>query len=183
MVCILIHIYVETKYLQTKVGTKLITSGWWGMSRHINYFGDWLMALSYSLPCGFATPIPYFYPIYFAILLLHRERRDDHKCRTKYGEDWEKYCKLVKYRIIPGKFENMYRMALFFLTCLFFLHKRCLLMNNQNFNYLRFFFLKRRKVTHLIIKYHSSSFFVFRSFFLFFAAVNSLFFFFFFFFG
>jgi protein-S-isoprenylcysteine O-methyltransferase Ste14 len=93
---------IELKYLQTKAGSKLITSGWWGVSRHINYLGDWLMALSWCLPCGFATPIPYFYPIYFGILLLHRERRDDHKCRTKYGEDWEKYCKIVKYRIIPG---------------------------------------------------------------------------------
>ncbi|CAO0797012.1 unnamed protein product [Mucor circinelloides] len=92
----------KLKYMQTKAGSKLITSGWWGMSRHINYLGDWLMSLSWSLPCGFATPIPYFYPIYFGILLLHRERRDDHKCRTKYGEDWERYCKQVKYRIIPG---------------------------------------------------------------------------------
>lgn len=94
----------QLKYLQTKVGSKLITSGWWGMSRHINYLGDWLMAFSWSLPCGFASPIPYFYPVYFGILLLHRERRDDHKCRTKYGKDWETYCKTVKYRIIPGKF-------------------------------------------------------------------------------
>jgi protein-S-isoprenylcysteine O-methyltransferase Ste14 len=79
------------------------------------------MALSWCLPCGFATPIPYFYPIYFGILLLHRERRDDHKCRTKYGEDWEKYCKIVKYRIIPGKvfhFSNIYQFGL--LTRLFF---------------------------------------------------------------
>ncbi|CAO3608486.1 unnamed protein product [Mucor hiemalis] len=92
----------KLKYMETKAGSRLITSGWWGMSRHINYLGDWLMSLSWSLPCGFATPIPYFYPIYFGILLLHRERRDDHKCRTKYGADWEKYCKTVKYRIIPG---------------------------------------------------------------------------------
>lgn len=96
-------VYIELKYLQTKAGSKLITSGWWGASRHINYLGDWLMALSWCLPCGFATPIPYFYPIYFGFLLIHRERRDDHKCRMKYGEDWEKYCKIVKYRIIPGK--------------------------------------------------------------------------------
>ncbi|ORX62955.1 ERG4/ERG24 ergosterol biosynthesis protein [Hesseltinella vesiculosa] len=89
-------------YITTQRGTKLITNGWWGVSRHINYLGDWLMSLSWSLPCGFASPIPYFYPFYFAILLLHRERRDDHKCRTKYGKDWEEYCKVVKYRIIPG---------------------------------------------------------------------------------
>jgi protein-S-isoprenylcysteine O-methyltransferase Ste14 len=77
------------------------------MSRHINYLGDWMMSLSWSLPCGFGSVIPYFYPVYFAILLIHRERRDDHKCRTKYGTDWEKYCKTVKYRIIPGKLKSV----------------------------------------------------------------------------
>ncbi|KAI9020876.1 ergosterol biosynthesis ERG4/ERG24 [Phycomyces nitens] len=90
------------KFIETKTGSRLITSGWWGMSRHINYLGDWLMALSWCLPCCFGSPIPYFYALYFGILLLHRERRDDHKCRTKYGEDWDKYCSIVKYRIIPG---------------------------------------------------------------------------------
>ncbi|KAL0095569.1 lamin-B receptor-like protein [Phycomyces blakesleeanus] len=90
------------KFIETKSGSRLITSGWWGMSRHINYLGDWLMALSWCLPCCFGSPIPYFYAFYFGILLLHRERRDDHKCRTKYGEDWDKYCSIVKYRIIPG---------------------------------------------------------------------------------
>ncbi|KAI7865954.1 ergosterol biosynthesis ERG4/ERG24 [Spinellus fusiger] len=90
------------KSMDTKSGSKLLISGWWGMSRHINYFGDWLMSLSWCLPCGFGSFIPCFYCFYFAILLIHRERRDDHKCRTKYGEDWDKYCSIVKYRIIPG---------------------------------------------------------------------------------
>ena len=31
------------KTLQTERGTRLIVSGWWGMSRHINYLGDWIM--------------------------------------------------------------------------------------------------------------------------------------------
>ncbi|KAF9972801.1 erg24, C-14 sterol reductase [Actinomortierella ambigua] len=89
------------KYMDTAAGSKLLISGWWGTARHINYFGDWLMALAWSLPCGFDSPLPYFYPIYFAILLLHRERRDEEKCRIKYGADWEKYCSKVKWRIIP----------------------------------------------------------------------------------
>ena len=29
--------------LQTARGRRLLTSGWWGVARHINYFGDWLM--------------------------------------------------------------------------------------------------------------------------------------------
>ncbi|KAG4306415.1 hypothetical protein PORY_000403 [Pneumocystis oryctolagi] len=88
-------------YITTKRGTKLITNGWWGKSRHINYFGDWLMAWSWCLPTGFKNPITYFYVIYFAVLLIHRERRDNYMCSVKYGKDWDEYCRQVPYRIIP----------------------------------------------------------------------------------
>ncbi|KAF9099786.1 erg24, C-14 sterol reductase [Mortierella sp. GBA35] len=89
------------KYMETGTGSKLLISGWWGTARHINYFGDWLMALAWSLPCGLSSPLPYFYPIYFAVLLIHRELRDEEKCHKKYGKDWEKYCETVRWRIIP----------------------------------------------------------------------------------
>ncbi|KAI7875836.1 ergosterol biosynthesis ERG4/ERG24 [Mucor mucedo] len=92
----------DLKYIETKSGSRLITSGWWGKARHINYFGDWLMSVAWCLPCGFDSIIPYFYCVYFAILLIHRERRDEEKCRNKYGSDWDRYCAIVKYRIIPG---------------------------------------------------------------------------------
>ncbi|EJF63318.1 ERG4/ERG24 ergosterol biosynthesis protein [Dichomitus squalens LYAD-421 SS1] len=89
------------QYMTTERGTKLLTSGWWGRSRHPNYMGDLLMAFAWSLPTGFKTPITYFYVIYFAVLLMHRERRDDEACLKKYGKDWTKYKKLVPWRIIP----------------------------------------------------------------------------------
>ncbi|KDN41625.1 hypothetical protein RSAG8_07303, partial [Rhizoctonia solani AG-8 WAC10335] len=69
--------------LQTERGTRLLTSGWWGMCQHPNYLGDWIMSVSYSLPTGFNTPITYFYCIYFLILLLHRQTRDEEACRKK----------------------------------------------------------------------------------------------------
>ncbi|KAJ3204499.1 hypothetical protein HDU82_005797 [Entophlyctis luteolus] len=90
------------KFIETKRGTKLLVSGWWGIARHINYTGDWLMALSWSVPTGFGSLIPYFYPIYFGILLWHREIRDEHNCKLKYGKDWDRYCAIVKYRFVPG---------------------------------------------------------------------------------
>ncbi|WEW55303.1 erg24, C-14 sterol reductase [Emydomyces testavorans] len=119
------------EYIQTSRGSKLITSGWWGAARHINYLGDWIMAWTTCLPTGIAgfvmverlNPltgnrekhavqtddsrgwgmiITYFYIVYFGILLIHRERRDEEKCRNKYGADWLKYTSKVKSRIIPG---------------------------------------------------------------------------------
>lgn len=91
--------HLET--LQTERGTKLIISGWWGICRHPNYVGDLLMALSWSLPCGFNSILPYFYVIYFTGLLIHRQLRDEKHCQAKYGHDWDKYCKIVKWRLIP----------------------------------------------------------------------------------
>ncbi len=37
------------KTITTASGRRLIVSGWWGIARHINYFGDWLMACVASL--------------------------------------------------------------------------------------------------------------------------------------
>ncbi|KAF2675068.1 putative C-14 sterol reductase [Microthyrium microscopicum] len=123
-------------YIQTKRGTRLLTSGWWGVSRHINYFGDWLQASPFSLPTaisgyiilpagsqlatvgvnkmldgrivaqdgakGWGMLYTYFYVAYFAFLLVHREGRDDAACAKKYGDDWARYKKIVKWRILPG---------------------------------------------------------------------------------
>ncbi|KAF2857930.1 Delta(14)-sterol reductase [Piedraia hortae CBS 480.64] len=113
-------------YMETRAGSKLLTSGWWGAARHINYLGDWIMSWAYCLPTllagykirdsilhpgtrlvstdgmvGTAIPITYFYLLYFAILLIHREHRDEEKCRRKYGKDWDDYCRHVPWRIIP----------------------------------------------------------------------------------
>ena len=89
-------------FIATKRGTKLLTSGWWGIARHTNYLGDLMMALAWCLPVGFSHVAPYFYFIYFAPLLLDRERRDHRVCKKKYGDDWDRYCERVPYRILPG---------------------------------------------------------------------------------
>jgi protein-S-isoprenylcysteine O-methyltransferase Ste14 len=126
------------KYIETKAGSKLLVSGWWGKARHINYLGDWIMSWAYCLPTGFAgyvvlhnvaalgtnlkqvatgqtiSPVvvpgaargwgmlvTYFYIVYFAVLLIHRERRDEEKCKAKYGADWDEYCRRVPWRIVP----------------------------------------------------------------------------------
>lgn len=123
----------NVKYINTKTGSRLMISGWWGVSRHINYFGDWLQSFGYSVPTGlagytiltagtgaegaykmldgrevvqgdakgFGMLFTYFYVLYFAVLLVHRAGRDDDMCAMKYGEDWEKYKKIVRWKIVP----------------------------------------------------------------------------------
>ncbi|CAN1287620.1 Delta(14)-sterol reductase [Linum perenne] len=83
------------------IGGKLLASGYWGIARHCNYLGDLMLALSFSLPCGISSPVPYFYPIYLLILLIWRERRDEARCAEKYREVWAEYRRLVPWRILP----------------------------------------------------------------------------------
>ncbi|KAM9839983.1 delta(14)-sterol reductase LBR [Aulostomus maculatus] len=89
------------KTIPTATGKSLLVSGWWGVVRHPNYLGDLIMALAWSLPCGFSHLLPWYYMIYFIILLVHRDSRDMHNCRRKYGSAWDEYCRTVRYRIIP----------------------------------------------------------------------------------
>jgi Delta14-sterol reductase len=91
----------QQEFIQTQRGTKLLVSGFWGIARHSNYLGDLMMGLAWCMTTGFARVLPYFYIIYFTILLIHRERRDNDHCARKYGPDWEAYTARVKWRIVP----------------------------------------------------------------------------------
>jgi delta14-sterol reductase/lamin-B receptor len=88
--------------IETKTGRKLLVSGWWGLARKINYVADWTMGLSWCSLCGFNHIIPFFYSIYFFVLLVHRAARDHHMCKIKYGDDWDRYCQKVPYVFFPG---------------------------------------------------------------------------------
>jgi delta14-sterol reductase len=84
-------------------GKQLLCSGFWGLSRHINYLGEILMATGLALSLGYPTSLaPWLYPIYYLLLLLPRERDDDRRCARKYGALWEQYCRKVPYRVVPG---------------------------------------------------------------------------------
>jgi 7-dehydrocholesterol reductase len=81
---------------------KLLTSGWWGVSRHINYVFE--IGLS-ACWCGVALKLPPLaYLAYIIILLVHRTFRDEEKCVKKYGELWKLYSKKVRYYLIPKIF-------------------------------------------------------------------------------
>jgi 7-dehydrocholesterol reductase len=79
----------------------LLLSGWWGISRHFHYVPEIGLALAWTLPAGLSHLIPYAYVTFLTILLVDRAGRDDRRCREKYGNDWEEYCRKVPWKIIP----------------------------------------------------------------------------------
>ncbi len=80
----------------------LLVNGFWGLSRHVNYLGEILMASGMVLCTGYPGIIwPWLYPLYYVFLLITRQRDDDERCALKYGELWQTYKKKVPRRIIP----------------------------------------------------------------------------------
>ncbi|QRV88747.1 C-14 sterol reductase ERG24 [Ceratobasidium sp. AG-Ba] len=90
------------KYIETAHGNKLLISGWWAYARKPNYMADWIQAFTWSLSAGFGSAIPYFYPVFFFVVLVHRCGRDFERCARKYGRDWETYCETVRWKFMPG---------------------------------------------------------------------------------
>ena len=92
-------------HYQTTEGDKkqsiLLASGWWGVARHFHYVPEIAATFFWSVPALFENFSPYFYVCFLTILLLDRAFRDDKRCANKYGQDWNKYCQLVPYKIIP----------------------------------------------------------------------------------
>ena len=84
----------------------LLLDGWWQYARHFHYIPEILASLCWTLPSGLDGAkhggLPYFYVVYLTCLLIDRAYRDDDRCRKKYGADWQKYCNLVPYKIVPG---------------------------------------------------------------------------------
>jgi hypothetical protein len=80
----------------------LLVNGFWGLSRHINYLGEILMALGIILCTGYPGLIwPWLYPLYYVVLLFTRQNDDNKRCSVKYGALWKIYEKKVPFRIIP----------------------------------------------------------------------------------
>eukprot|EP00949_MAST-11_sp_MAST-11-sp1_P002515 g2515.t1 len=83
---------------------RLLCSGFWGISRHVNYLGEILQGCALALPGWLATGsvLPWLYPFYYVMLFVPRDLDDDKVCAKKYGKSWDKYRTLVPYRIVPG---------------------------------------------------------------------------------
>ncbi|PYH49583.1 c-24(28) sterol reductase [Aspergillus saccharolyticus JOP 1030-1] len=90
--------------IPTKTGDSILCSGWYGMARKVHYTCDWFFAFSWGLITGFNSPFPWFYSIFFTVMIIHRARRDIERCRERYGEAWREYERRVPYLFIPYVF-------------------------------------------------------------------------------
>ncbi|CCG83245.1 Delta(24(24(1)))-sterol reductase [Taphrina deformans PYCC 5710] len=88
-------------YIKCENGGTLLTSGWYRWARKMHYTVDFVQSLAWALVTGFKSPLPYFYPFFFTIVLIHRVSRDIQRCQLKYGKDWDKYTQLCPYIFIP----------------------------------------------------------------------------------
>ncbi|KAL2861208.1 c-24(28) sterol reductase [Aspergillus lucknowensis] len=87
--------------IKTAEGGLILCDGWYGIARKIHYTCDWFFAVSWGLITGFDSPFPWFYPVFFTVMIIHRARRDIHRCRERYGEAWMEYERRVPYLFIP----------------------------------------------------------------------------------
>ena len=92
---------------ETVPGTKrrVLWSGFWGYSRHLNYFGEITQAIAIAIPSFLwsGSLVPFIYPVYYILLFVGRVYDDDKICEKKYGKvAWGKYREKVRFRIAPG---------------------------------------------------------------------------------
>ena len=81
---------------------RILVSGFWGLSRHVNYLGELLMASGLALSLGYPKLIwVWLYPLYYVVLLVPRQLDDDRRCAEKYGALWDEYRRAVPKRIVP----------------------------------------------------------------------------------
>lgn len=114
------QIVKNPKTIKTETGDSLLVDGWCmlrsshvtfqairadlnadGYARKIHYTCDLFFALSWGLITGFRSPFPWFYPVFFTAMIIHRAVRDIQRCRNKYGKAWEEYERQVPYLFIP----------------------------------------------------------------------------------
>src|SRR5271156_260484 len=82
--------------------------------RKIHYTMDIIMALCWAFACGFSSPLPYWYPLWVSIVLIHRAIRDVGHCRKKYGEVTSQ-----SYRNMSNTLRNGMNMNDYVHTCLY----------------------------------------------------------------
>lgn len=93
--------YIENPRTLKSDKGELFVDGFYRYGRKIHYTVDLVMALLWGSACGFDSFIPFFYFSFFLCHLIDRERRDENRCKAKYGKLWDEYVKVVPYKFIP----------------------------------------------------------------------------------
>ena len=70
------------RYIHTPKGD-LLVDGWYAFARKLQYTGDIMMSLAWGLVCGFGSALPYFYAFFFICMIIHRQSRDEVRCKAK----------------------------------------------------------------------------------------------------
>ncbi|XP_044719843.1 ergosterol biosynthesis ERG4/ERG24 family domain-containing protein [Hirsutella rhossiliensis] len=95
------QIIENPKTIKTDTGDHIMVDGWFAYIRKPNYVPDMFFSMSWGLITGFKSPFPWFYFVFFMVMIIHRTRRDIIRCRRKYGEAWKRYEREVPYIFIP----------------------------------------------------------------------------------
>ena len=75
---------------------KLLVDGWWALVRKPHYTADMILSLCLGLSGGsFRHIIPFYFPIFFIPMLVHRAWRDNRLCEKRYGKLWKRYVEHV----------------------------------------------------------------------------------------
>jgi delta24(24(1))-sterol reductase len=90
------------RYLKTEAGDCLLVDGWWQFARKIHYSADVVMAWLWAASSRGTGLLPFYYPAFFLLMILHRYTRDQARCSRKYGADWARYCQAVPCAFVPG---------------------------------------------------------------------------------
>ena len=88
-------------FIRCKNGGTLLTSGWYGLARKVHYAADMTQMICWGLVCGFKSPLPYFLPTFFFVMILHRASRDiacARRSMVKTGRSTRDRCRICLYQ-------------------------------------------------------------------------------------
>lgn len=89
------------RFIRTNNDDSILVDGWFRYARKIHYTCDLYFALTWALITGFNSPFPWFYPVFFSSMIIHRAMRDIQRCRLKYKDSWAEYERVVPWLFIP----------------------------------------------------------------------------------
>jgi steroid 5-alpha reductase family enzyme len=81
---------------------KLCTTGFWAVTRHINYTANVLFGFGYGLATGGPLYSLATAGMYISNFTLNAMPSIEKYCREKYGEEWAKYEREVPWQLFPG---------------------------------------------------------------------------------